>query len=126
MINSETRYSPLPGYVLLCAGVAMAFISAVVPFYDDGYRLHVGVLLAGLVPYLVYVIPLVLLPRTLTLLAGIVLVAIHGWLVSAYRFSARLDYSDGMIFTIPMALALVPLAVLALRKPWRDVPPERR
>jgi len=128
MVRSETGYSPVPGYALVCIGLLLAFISAVVPFYDDSYRLRGGVLAAGLLPYLVYLIPLVLLPRALTLVAGGVLVLVHGWLVVACRFSGPLDCGDGMIFYVPLllALALVPFVALALRKPWRGAPPDRR
>jgi hypothetical protein len=109
------------GYTILLVGLVLAFVSAVVPFYDAGYQLRTGVLLAGLLPYLLYGMALVLLPRTMTIAAGLLLLVVHAWLVIRERFIDHADYGDGMIYYLPVVLTLllIPLLVKALHAPWR-------
>jgi len=108
-------------WTIMVCGVALAVAAAAMPFFDDGYHLQVGVLLTGLLPYLAYAIIAVLLRRPVTLVAGLVLLAAHAWLVLSERFSGAVNYSDGMIYYVPvlLTLALVPLWIMAMRQPWR-------
>ena len=109
------------GYAIIIVGLLLVCMSAVVPFYDDGYRLRATVLIAGLLPYLVYAIIVNLLPRNVTIVSGILLLAANIWLVSRERFVGSVDYSDGAIYYIPLVLMLLllPLLYKALRRPWR-------
>lgn len=117
IVATSGRSSQL-GYGILVAGVILAGLSAVVPYYSVGHRLLVGVLAAGLTPYLMYGVAVALLRRPLTVVVGLILLATHAWLVITERFIDDADYSDGMIYYVPLALALVllPVAVKALRE----------
>jgi hypothetical protein len=119
MVSSDS-YAFLAWTIVLC-GVALAAAAAVKPFFDTGYHLQVGVLLAGLLPYLVYTVIAVMLQRPLTIVAGIALLVAHAWLVLSERFSGVVDYSSDTIYYVPvlLAVALVPLWIMAMRQPWR-------
>lgn len=105
---------------VIVAGFLLSFVSALVPFYSAGYELLYWVMLAGLLPYLVYGVAAPLLRGGLVLAAGLALLGIHAWLVIAERFVGGADYSDHMIYSVPLllALALLPLPAMALRKPY--------
>lgn len=107
-------------YSLITIGCVLAFLSAVVPFYDTGYELMLSVLLSGLAPYMIYALCIPFLNGWLLTLPGIALVAAHGWLVVGERFYHHADYSNGLIYYIPLLLAvmMLPLVALALREPW--------
>lgn len=105
---------------IVVAGLLLSFVSALVPFYSAGYELLYWVMLAGLLPYLVYGIAAPLLRGSVVLVSGLVLLGIHAWLVISERFVGGADYSDHMIYYVPvlMALALLPLPVMAVRQPY--------
>lgn len=107
------------GYLVVVAGILLSFVSAVIPFFDDGYRLHPEVLFAGLMPYLAYAVLVELLRRPFTLLVGVVLLAAHAWLVVSERFLGVVDYAGGAIFVWPLlfTLVLTPLVVKAVHSP---------
>lgn len=107
-------------YMLVVVGVALAVFSSFVPFYTSGYRLSVAILLAGLAPYLVYVIAVPLLRGVLTVMCGVLLIVVHLWLVISERILDNPNYDDGMIYYVPivMAVMMAPLAVAAVRLPW--------
>ena len=113
-------YAVMAG-VITVSGVTLAAVAAVKPFFDDGYHLHFGILLAGLLPYLAYAIIAVLMPRPVTILAGVLVLAVQAWLVLAERFSGSLNDSGGAIYYVPLllTLALIPWWTMAMRQPWR-------
>ena len=123
--NWEIKIMAIPahtsasGYAIIIAGLVLVFISALVPFYNSGYQLKVDVILAGLLPYLSYGIAVVLLHRRVTTVVGVVLLGAHAWLVVRERFIDNADYSDFMIYYVPIVLALllIPLVIMALRQP---------
>ena len=100
-------------WLLLVTGCLIAFVSAVVPHYDAGYRLAFSVLLTGLLPYLAYVMLLPYLHGWQLALPGLVIVLVHAWTVARERFIAYQGYSDGTIHYVPLALALFALVLLA-------------
>jgi hypothetical protein len=121
MMNVQSFADP-PGNWIIVVGLILSTLSAFVPFHEAGYRLMVGVLLAGMLPYLVYAVAVPLLGGAMTAIVGVALVIAHAWLVFSERFSGSVDYSDGMIYYVPMfmAIAVLPLAVVALRQPWSN------
>src|SRR5690606_35406971 len=104
-------------------GCGLAFLSAVVPHYDTGYYLMTGVLLTGLLPYLVYALAAALMRGPLVLVAGLAMLVIHGILVFSERMAgSSAGYESGLIFYGPLVLALVfglPLLWQAVRQPWK-------
>ena len=111
-MDAQSPLRPL-GYLLLAAGGLLAFVSALVPHFDAGHRLMVSVLLTGLLPYLVFGLALPYLRGWALALPALLMVAIHAWLVLWQRFVAYQEYSDGMIYFVPLGLALAATALLA-------------
>ena len=104
-------------YFYILIGIALAFISALVPHYSAGYFLMISVLVAGLLPYMVYGIAVPLLHNGLTNAAGFILVFAHLWLVITERFINDADYSNYRIYFVPVifSVILLPLAIKAVR-----------
>lgn len=112
--------SRILGYGFIAAGLVLAFVSAIVPFYTSGHRLLFTVFLVGIMPYLAYGLVVALYQSALTTLTGVVLLALHGWFVINERFIGCADYSGGMIYIGPLLLTalLFPLLIRALLEPW--------
>ncbi|MDY6980400.1 MAG: hypothetical protein SV201_10995, partial [Pseudomonadota bacterium] len=73
-------------YLMIAAGVVVAFISAFEPQPAEGYYLHAGILLVGLLPYFVYSLAVGLMGGVLVTLHGVVLLGIHIWMIAVVRF----------------------------------------
>lgn len=118
MNDSSPQWLP---YGVILLGCGLAFLSAVVPHYDTGYYLMTGVLLSGLLPYLVYALAAALMQGPLVLVGGLVILVLHGILVVNERVLGDAGYSSGMIHYVPLLLAILGLTLLwrALREPWR-------
>jgi len=121
-----TRYLNVLEYLLIAAGVVVAFISAFEPQPAEGYYLHAGILLVGLLPYFVYSLAVALMDRALVTLHGVVLLAIHIWMAAVVRFVPGEAYGISLLVYGPLvlSLALIPLVILALRQPWKMPEPE--
>ena len=118
------HYANRPGWTVILYGTILSFISAFTPFFVTGYLFKGDIFLAGLFPYLIYVIAVPLLPGTITTTIGTLLAVVHTCLIVAVRF---FEFSNDLIYTAPifMAILLIPLAVVAVIK--TDVhKPERR
>ncbi|MFA7387333.1 MAG: hypothetical protein WCZ87_06700 [Thiohalobacteraceae bacterium] len=126
-MQSHTNHRPFAS-VLVALGVALSFASAVVPHYTAGYTLMMGVLLSGLLPYLVYGIAIPFLQGWVLSLPGVVLVLLHAALVARERFLDHADYGNGLIYLVPLvlAVALLPVVYLALKRPWGAEPPPKQ
>mgnify|MGYP001811981326 CR=1 FL=1 len=114
---NRQSYSNTPGYTILLIGVALAFYSALVPHFEAGYRLDILVFLTGMLPYMVYGIAVPLMRSAKVTLTGVAIIVVHAWLIFEHRITGGGDYSDGVIYFVPMALTVlaVPVAILALR-----------
>ena len=126
-MQSQANHRPLAS-AIVALGVALSFASAVVPHYTAGYTLMTGVLLSGLLPYLVYGVAIPFLQGWVLSLPGIALVVLHAALVARERFLENADYGDGLIYIVPpvLAVALLPVIYLALKKPWGAEPTPRQ
>jgi hypothetical protein len=111
-MDTRSILRPL-SYMLLVSGCLLALISALVPHFDTGQRLMFSVLLTGLLPYLVFGLALPYLRGWALALPALLMLAVHAWLVLTQRFVAYQGYSDGMIWYVPLALALAATALLA-------------
>lgn len=128
VMESQSFTNPA-GWFIVLYGVGLSFIAAFAPFFGAGYLLKVDVLLAGLSPYLVYAIAVPLLPGAITTAVGSLLAVAHTGLVVAERFIGGGDYSSGLIYTVPIFLAILvtPLVIVAViktdaHKPGRRIP----
>ena len=109
------HYTNRPGWIVILYGISLSFIAAFTPFFEAGYLFKLDILLAGLLPYMIYVIAVPLLPGATSTSVGIVLIAAHTTLVVAVRF---FGFSDGLIYIMPiiMAVLVMPLVIVALIK----------
>ena len=117
----DTTFYKTFGYGLVVIGCALAFVSSFTPQLALGYYLQLGVLLIGLLPYLVYSIAVALYESMLTIAFGLALIAAHTWMVFNVRFIEGSAYADGLLYYGPIILtvALLPLFIMALRVPYR-------
>ena len=115
-MSAELDLRPL-AYLLIAVGIVMAGLSAVVPHFGAGHRLAIGVLVAGILPYLVYGSLTEVLRGWSLLLPGIVIVPIHGWVAVSERFLAFDGFDSGAIYVVPIVLTVIvlPFAILAGR-----------
>ena len=111
-------YANTPGYLFLIIGLTLSFISAFVPFFEAGYKLMTSVLIAGMLPYLVYAIAVPLSRSTMTTMLGLVIVITHALLVFNERFIGNADYSDNIIYYGPIIIAVIvlPFVIIAIKK----------
>jgi len=109
------HYANRPGWIIVIYGVFLSTIASFTSFYDAGYLFQANILLAGLLPYLVYVIAVALLPGTGTTTSGAVLAVTHTALVAAVHL---IEGIYTLLYTLPMVMAvlLMPLAIIALIK----------
>ena len=117
----NTRFYKLAGYGLVVIGCALTFVSAFTPQLALGYYLQFGVVLIGLLPYVIYSIAVTLYDSMLTIAYGLGLIAVHIWMVMNVRFIEGGTYTDALLYYGPIILsvALIPLFIMALRVPYR-------
>lgn len=118
---SEQPRDPVPVLIglIVAAGLGLTLISSVQPFFDSAYRLEVGLVAAGIIPYLVLGGLGFYLHDRLTAGAGALVLLIHAG-AAAYG-------GNTLLYWIPpilgMALlALLPRARRAARFPRREPP----
>jgi hypothetical protein len=110
-MNGKPAYCRI-GWLIVVVGLCFSAASSFMPVFDGTYKLHVTLLLAGALPYLIYAILVQLMPSMTTLVAGAVLVAAH----------IGLRLAEGGVMYPPLVLAalLLPVLVAAVRRPWPD------
>ena len=109
-----------PGFLFIGCGVVLSFIAAVVPHFSGAYQLLVGVLLAHLTPYFVYAPAAFRLDDRVVDVVGVLLLIVHGGLVTVERFVHMGEYVGSAIYVVPLlaALLLLPLFHQAAKAPW--------
>lgn len=112
MEQPSDEVQPTPGYRvfaywMLAAGAVLAFISGLVPQPAMGHELWVTVILVGLVPYIVYGMTFPHLRGPALTVPGAALMLIHAGLVINQRFLNFNGYEDGLIYTVPLVLAVI-------------------
>ncbi|MDX2506892.1 MAG: hypothetical protein QNL62_20790 [Gammaproteobacteria bacterium] len=77
-----------------------------------------SVLMAGMLPYIVYGITVPLSRNIVTTIVGLVIVIAHALLVINERIIGKADYDDGMIYYIPMIITVtvLPFVMTTLNK----------
>ncbi|HHO59045.1 MAG TPA: hypothetical protein ENJ64_02295 [Thiotrichales bacterium] len=123
-MQATTRFD----YAFIAAGILLAFISALTPHYNAAYYLSVSVFLAGVLPWLVYSIAVPLMHTSVTFVSGLLLLAVHGWLVVSERFMSAQPYDSNLIYVVPLAMSLLllPLAIAAARTSWKKMMQRKR
>ena len=117
MMQTQT-YPNRPGYLLILFGLFLSFVSALVPHFDAGYNLAFSVFAAGILPYMVYGIIVPLSRGALTTITGLIIVTVHLWLVITQRIIGNADYSNGLIYVVPilLAAAILPLVIFVAKQ----------
>ena len=106
-------------YSVILLGCLLSFVSAFTTQYALGYYLDFGVVMTGLVPYLIFAMAVVLRQSMLSTIIGIALILVHAWMVFTERLVLT-DRSDELLLYGPLVLAVVllPLLAIAMRKPY--------
>lgn len=101
-------------WFVIAVGVILSFASALVPHFATGYRLHLGVLFAGLLPYLVYAVFSDVVRGWALLATGALLLGIQLIVTVTERFLDYDGYASGRIYYVPLIMALVIVVVLGI------------
>lgn len=117
MMHTKTN-SKLPGYLIILFGLLLSVVSALVPHFQAGYHLMFSVLVAGMLPYIVYGIIVPQSRGALTTMTGLVIVTVHLWLVITQRIIGGAEYSNGLIYIVPIILtvAILPLVLVVAKQ----------
>ena len=105
-------YPNRPGYLIILIGLFLSVVSALVPHFEAGYHLMLSVFVVGMLPYIVYGIVVPLSPGALTTITGLAIVIVHLWLVITQRITGDADYSNGLIYIVPIILTVVILPLV--------------
>jgi hypothetical protein len=101
-------------YLVITLGAILSLACAAVPHFTAGFTLHLGVLFAGLLPYLVYGVFINLVHGVPLLTAGALLLGIDLVVKIPERFLDYDGYASGLIFFAPILTTLVLMAVLGI------------
>lgn len=108
------------GIVLL--GCAISFVSAVSSQAAVGYFLNFGVVLMGIVPYLIYAMAVYIRRGAgfVSLLIGPLLIAAQLWMVYTYHFVNQ-DSGTLLYFGPPvLGVVILPLLIVAMRNGYTE------
>ena len=107
-----TPRDPRPAaYLIILLGLGVAAAASLVPFYHAGYLLEPGVLLAVLMPFLLYGLFIESLRGPWLLASGLVLLAANLMLVASERYLHYNGYADDRIYWVPTLAAAIMLPI---------------
>ena len=98
-------------YLIILLGLGGAAAASLVPFYHAGYVLEPGVLLAVLMPFLLYGLFIESLRGPWLLASGLLLLAACLALVISERYLHYNGYADDLIYWAPTLAAAIMLAI---------------
>lgn len=101
-------------WFIIASGAALSFAAAAVPHFDTGYRLHLGVLFAGLLPYVVYGVFSDVVRGWALLATGALLLGIDLGVKIPERFLHYDGYASGRIYFASLIMTLVAVVVLGI------------
>lgn len=97
--------------LIMLLGLSEAATASVVPFYNAGYELESDVLLALLMPFLLWGLFMESLRGPWLLASGLVLLAVSLALLVPERFLHYNGFSDDMIYWVPTLAAAIVLPI---------------
>jgi hypothetical protein len=100
--------------IIIALGVMLSIACAVVPHFTTGYTLHLGVLFAGLLPYLIYGMFINLVRGEPLLAIGVLLLGIDLTVKIPERFLDYDGYTGGAIYILPLIVSLLLMIVLGI------------
>jgi len=98
-------------YLIILLGLGEAAAASLVPFYTAGYELDAGVLLAVLMPFLLYGLFIESLRGPWLLASGLLLLASGLALVVSERYLHYNGYTDNLIYWVPTLAAAIVLPI---------------
>lgn len=98
-------------YLIMLLGLGGGTAAAFVPFYSAGYELDYGVLLAVLLPFLLYALFSESLRGPWLLASGLVLLVFSLALVIPERYLNYNGYRDDLIYWVPTLVAAIVLPI---------------
>jgi hypothetical protein len=102
------------GWLIIASGAALSFAAAAVPHFATGYRLHLGVLFAGLLPYVVYASFSDVVRGWALLATGALLLGIDLGVKIPERFLHYDAYASGRIYIASIVMTLVAVVALGI------------
>jgi hypothetical protein len=99
-------------YLVITLGVMLSFAAAVVPHYDTGYILLLGVASAGLLPYVVYGFFSDLVRGWRLLITGALIFGVDLGVKIPERFLHYDGYASGVIYYAPFISTLAAIVLL--------------
>lgn len=109
---TPTRDPRPAAYFIILLGFGEAAAAALVPFYNAGYLLEPGVLIAVLMPFLLYGLFIESLRGPWLLASGVLLLATCLALVIFERYLHYDGYTNGRIYWIPTLTAAIVLPIV--------------
>lgn len=98
-------------YLIILFGLGLAAAASLVPFYHVAYLLEPGILLAVLMPFLLYGLFIESLRGSWLLATGLLLLAANLVLVAFERYLRYDGYTDGLIYWVPTLAAVLVLPI---------------
>jgi hypothetical protein len=95
-------------YLIILLGLGLAAAASLVPFYHVAYLLEPGILLAVLMPFLLYGLFIESLRGPWLLATGLLLLAANLVLVASERYDG---YADDLIYWVPTLAAAIVLPI---------------
>lgn len=103
-------HDPRPtAYLIIVLGLGVAAAASLVPFYEAGYLLKPGILLAVLMPFILYGVFIESLRGPWLLGTGLLLLAANLVLVASERYLHYDGYADDLIYWVPTLTAVIVL-----------------
>jgi hypothetical protein len=101
-------------WFIIASGAVLSFAAAAVPHFATGYRLHLGVLFAGLLPYVVYASFSDVVRGWALLATGALLLGIDLGVKIPERFLHYDGYASGRIYIASLVMTLAAVVVLGI------------
>jgi len=108
-------------FAVVLLGCLLSFLSSFHDQYAEGFYIDVGVIMMGLVPYLIFGMSVYLRQGPLSTILGIVLLAVHMWMVYTQHFVFG-GRADTLLLSGPpiLGIILLPLLLSAMRKGYSE------
>lgn len=116
-----TTLSNTINFTIVAAGCALTFVSAFTAQYALGYYLDFEVVMIGLLPYLVFAVAAARLQGVLTTIHGVVLLAVHAWMVITIRLLTSGGSDEPLLYgPLILSVVLIPLLIMAVRTSYDE------
>lgn len=108
-------------YFVVLTGCLLSFISSFHDQYAEGFYIDVGVIMMGLVPYLIFAMAVYIRQGIWSTIIGILLLAVHVWMVYIQHFVSG-GRADTLLLAGPpiLGIILLPLLISAMRKGYTE------